>query len=121
MSGARQLVGFRYQGRALTAPRGATIAAALLANGIASWRLTRGNGRPRGLFCGIGHCYDCLVDVGESRAVRACQVPVSEGDEIRQSRSVGGPAADRPARGAAGQAGSADPAAQAAGAVACPP
>ncbi|HZC41121.1 MAG TPA: (2Fe-2S)-binding protein, partial [Streptosporangiaceae bacterium] len=90
MSGPDQPVGFRYQGRALTAPRGATIAAALLANGVTSWRLTRGEGRPRGLFCGIGHCYDCLVDVGNTQAVRACQVPVSEGDEVRLSRSVGG-------------------------------
>jgi NADPH-dependent 2,4-dienoyl-CoA reductase/sulfur reductase-like enzyme len=113
-SGPQQLVGFSYQGRELTAPRGATIAAALLANGITSWRLTRGHGRPRGLFCGIGHCYDCLVDVGESQAVRACQVPVRDGDEVRQAGPVGGgPAADRPAGGAAGQAGSADPADQA--------
>jgi NADPH-dependent 2,4-dienoyl-CoA reductase/sulfur reductase-like enzyme len=112
VSGPREQVGFRYQGRALTAPRGATIAAALLANGITSWRLTRGEGRRRGLFCGIGHCYDCLVDVGDTPAVRACQVQVSEGDEVRQSRSVGGwSAADPPGAGAADEAGQGDPAA----------
>jgi hypothetical protein len=84
-------VTFRFDGRAMTAPAGATIAAALLANGIAGWRTTRRRGEPRGLFCGIGYCHDCLVDVNERPALRACQVFVGEGDDVRPSRSVGWP------------------------------
>ena len=87
-------ISFRYDGAALTAPAGSTIAAALIGNGILAWRTTRRRGEPRGLFCGIGYCQDCLVDVNASTAVRACQVPVSEDDEIRPSRSVGWPDAD---------------------------
>jgi NADH dehydrogenase/NADH:ubiquinone oxidoreductase subunit G len=41
------------------------------------------------VFCGIGACFDCLVDVGGDRAVRACVVPVREGDEVRTSASTG--------------------------------
>nr|BFE80274.1 hypothetical protein GCM10020093_028750 [Planobispora longispora] len=42
---------------------GQTIGAALYGAGIRSWRTTRSGGRPRGLFCGIGVCFDCLVTV----------------------------------------------------------
>ncbi|HEX3815476.1 MAG TPA: (2Fe-2S)-binding protein [Mycobacteriales bacterium] len=85
---------FTFDGRPLTAPPGATVAGALLGAGILSWRRTRAGGRPRGLFCGIGTCYDCLVDVGAERAVRACLTPLYDGDSVRTSDSRGGPDAD---------------------------
>ncbi|HTW02346.1 MAG TPA: (2Fe-2S)-binding protein [Streptosporangiaceae bacterium] len=94
MTGSGPTVSFRYDGTALTAPAGSTIAAALIGNGILAWRTTRRLGEPRGLFCGIGYCQDCLVDVNASTAVRACQVPVREDDDIRPSRSLGWPDAD---------------------------
>lgn len=84
-------VHFTFDGRPMAAEMGQTIGAALLAAGIRSWRVTRSGGRPRGLFCGIGACFDCLVNVNGDRAVRACLVPVCEGDEVRTSGSVGGP------------------------------
>jgi predicted molibdopterin-dependent oxidoreductase YjgC len=84
-------VTFRFDGRELTAPAGSTIAAALLRNGILGWRTTRRRGQPRGLFCGIGHCHDCLVDVNQDAAVRACQVVVRDQDDVRPSQSVGHP------------------------------
>ena len=82
-------VSFTFDGKPMTAEAGQTVGAALLAAGIRSWRRTRGGGRPRGLFCGIGACFDCLVDVNGDRALRACLVPVREGDEVRTSDSVG--------------------------------
>ena len=86
--GARGLR-FNFDGTPLEASRGMTIGGALLANGIVSWRRTRVEGRPRGIFCGIGVCFDCLVDVGDDCAVRACLVPVRDGDEVRTSDSLG--------------------------------
>jgi len=91
MTGPGATVSFRYDGTALTAPAGSTIAAALLGNGVLAWRTTRRRGEPRGLFCGIGYCYDCLVDVNGTAAVRACQVVVSDDDDIRPSQSTGCP------------------------------
>jgi predicted molibdopterin-dependent oxidoreductase YjgC len=73
----------------MDAPRGMTIGGALLAGGVRSWRLTRSGGRPRGVFCGIGACFDCLVDVGGDRAVRACLIQVRDGDEVRTCASPG--------------------------------
>jgi D-hydroxyproline dehydrogenase subunit alpha len=93
-----QLVRFRFDGRELTAPRGTTVAGALLANGEQAWRTTRAGSQRRGLFCGIGTCFDCLVDVNGEKAVRACLRPLHDGDEVSSSRSVGGP---RPATGTA--------------------
>ncbi|MEU6958084.1 FAD-dependent oxidoreductase [Streptomyces chrestomyceticus] len=60
---------------------GQTAAAVLLAAGRASWRSTRG-GRPRGVFCGIGVCHDCLVVVNGVPDVRACRRVVEAGDRI---------------------------------------
>ena len=62
---------------------GRTVAAVLLASGKDSWRDTRRNGRPRGVFCGIGVCFDCLVVVNGVPDVRACQRMAEPGDEIR--------------------------------------
>jgi hypothetical protein len=80
-------VSFRFDGTPLQASRGVTIGGALLANGIMSWRRTRRGGRPRGIFCGTGICFDCLVDVDERQAVRACLVLLRDGDEVRTSTS----------------------------------
>ena len=66
----------------LAARPGQTIAGAILASGRRSWRTTARDRRPRGLFCGIGVCFDCLVTVNGIRDIRACQRPASEGDVI---------------------------------------
>jgi D-hydroxyproline dehydrogenase subunit gamma len=91
VTGPGATVSFRYDGTPLSAPAGSTVAAALLRNGILAWRTTRRRGEPRGLFCGIGYCHDCLVDVNGTAAVLACQVAVRDQDDIRPSESVGRP------------------------------
>ncbi len=85
------VIHFRFEGRTLKAPTGLTIAGGLLWNGISSWRTTRVTNAPRGIFCGIGTCFDCLVDVNEYVAVRACITMLNENDEVRASCSTGGP------------------------------
>jgi NADPH-dependent 2,4-dienoyl-CoA reductase/sulfur reductase-like enzyme len=69
-------------GESVEALPGQTVAAALLAGGQDSWRTTRVAGRPRGVFCGIGACFDCLVVVNGIPDVRACQRVLAEGDTI---------------------------------------
>lgn len=75
-------VSFEFDGRPVTALPGQTIAAALWAAGVLSWRTTRVNARPRGVFCGIGTCFDCLVTVNGRPGLRACLVPVRAGDTV---------------------------------------
>ncbi|MEW2512655.1 (2Fe-2S)-binding protein [Streptomyces sp. NPDC046870] len=78
-----------FDGRPLEALPGQTVAAALWAAGVTAWRSTRGAGRPRGVFCGIGVCFDCLVTVNGRPNQRACLVPVRPGDDIRTQRGTG--------------------------------
>jgi len=68
-----------FAGRTLQARDGQSVAAALTAAGVRSWRTTRRGARPRGLFCGIGACFDCLLTIDGRPAQRACLVPVRDG------------------------------------------
>jgi hypothetical protein len=61
---------------------GATLGAALTAAGIRSWRVTSHGERPRGLFCGIGICFDCLLTVNGRPSLRACLQPAGPGDVV---------------------------------------
>ncbi|MBG0851714.1 (2Fe-2S)-binding protein [Streptomyces spinoverrucosus] len=78
-----------FDGREIDALPGQTVAAALWAAGVTSWRGTRGAGRPRGVFCGIGVCFDCLVTVNGRPNQRACLVPARPGDAIRTQDGTG--------------------------------
>jgi len=69
-----------FAGRNIPFEPGQTIAAALLAAGIRSWRTTRRDAAPRGLFCGIGACYDCLITINNTPNHRACLTPAHDGD-----------------------------------------
>lgn len=60
---------------------GGSVAALLLEQQRVSWRTTRG-GRPRGVFCGIGVCFDCLVEVNGVPDVRACLRELADGDVV---------------------------------------
>jgi predicted molibdopterin-dependent oxidoreductase YjgC len=68
-----------FDGAPLAGDPGQSVAAALVAAGITSWRTTRRGGRPRGIFCGIGVCHDCLVTVDGVPNQRACLVPLRPG------------------------------------------
>lgn len=83
MSGFRVVV----DGREATAQEGDTVAAVLVRDGAVSWRRTRFGGEPRGLFCGIGVCQDCLVTVDGVPGVRACLAPVVPGCSIATSEA----------------------------------
>ncbi|GAA3167416.1 MULTISPECIES: (2Fe-2S)-binding protein [Streptomyces] len=78
-----------FDGRTVPGLPGRSIAATLWAAGILSWRTTRIHGRPRGAFCGIGACYDCLVTVNGRPNQRACLVPARPGDVLTTQEGDG--------------------------------
>lgn len=80
---------FAFDGRDVRFQPGQSVGAALVAAGVRSWRTTRQQARPRGIFCGIGVCFDCLVTVDGRRNVRACVLMAREGMEVR-SQDGGG-------------------------------
>ncbi|GAB3279607.1 (2Fe-2S)-binding protein [Kineosporia babensis] len=69
-------------GESLSGLQGQSIAGVLMGNGRQSWRRSPRTGRPRGVFCGIGVCFDCLLTVNDIPDVRACQRRAGEGDVI---------------------------------------
>lgn len=75
-------VTLRVNGRKVIARRGESVHAALLAAGYRSLRRTGKESAPRGVFCGMGICYDCLVTVNGQPNQRACMRQVEDGMEI---------------------------------------
>ncbi len=73
-----------------SAHQGETVASVMLASGSQALRNTRKEGRPRGLFCGIGVCYDCLVVVDGRANVRACMTRAVPGMKVRTQQGIGG-------------------------------
>jgi len=61
---------------------GETLAAALWANGLIAVGQNPGAELPRGMYCGIGHCYECRVTVDGIEDVRSCLIPVREGMQV---------------------------------------
>lgn len=61
---------------------GISVAAALLSVQQRAWRMTRHNQQPRGVFCGIGVCFDCLVTVNGVANIRACLDVIQPNDVI---------------------------------------
>lgn len=80
---------FEFDNRPVPFAAGQSIGAALVAAGLRSWRTTRNAGRPRGVFCGIGVCFDCLIVVDGTPNQRACLVPASSGAVVRSQEGDG--------------------------------
>ena len=72
---------FSFDGREIPILSGRTIAAALLAAGESRLRHTR-EGDRRGVFCGMGVCQECLVEVDGRPAQRACMTAAREGMRV---------------------------------------
>ena len=70
-------------GQACIAYEGETVHAALLAAGYRVLRKTAKTNQPRGIFCGMGVCYDCLVTINDVPNQRACMTPVEDCMEIQ--------------------------------------
>jgi len=86
---------------------GESVAAALLAAGTRVLRTTARHGAPRGLYCGIGVCFECVMTVDRRPNVRACQTPVRDGMQVETQRGEGRGLgiASKPSSGASGAGG----------------
>lgn len=87
---------FTFDGASLTALDGQSIAAALVAAGIREFRRTATD-NPRGMFCGMGVCQDCLVEIDGEPNMLACAAKVRRGIKVRTQTAAPTPAAVRSA------------------------
>ncbi len=76
-------------GRKIKAIAGEPIAAALMAAGIRVFRKTPKKNQPRGVFCAIGRCTDCVMTVNGIPNVRTCVTPVEDGMVIETQNGLG--------------------------------
>ncbi|MBG9810123.1 sarcosine oxidase subunit alpha [Bacillus endophyticus] len=72
-------ISFTFNNKVYKGLKGESLAAALLANGIRTLRYHESSGSPRGIYCNIGHCYECRVSINGQQGVRACVTPLKEG------------------------------------------
>lgn len=75
-------------GRSTVAYEGESVAAALIAEEGLATRTTAG-GSPRGVYCGMGFCFDCLVVVDGVPNTRACVTLVGDGMQVERQRGLG--------------------------------
>jgi len=89
----QQPLWIEIDGVAVSVHPGETVATALLLAGREHCYTTR-EGKPRSLFCNMGSCFECLVDItvaGQDRKPRwqrACMTLVSEGMCVRTGKCL---------------------------------
>jgi len=74
---------FTFYGESINAITGQSVAAALLAANQRALRKTRFNNNDRGVFCGIGVCFDCLVVIDGITNQRACLIEAKPGMKVQ--------------------------------------
>jgi D-hydroxyproline dehydrogenase subunit gamma len=79
-------IGFTLDGVAVAGAEGDTVAAAVLALGHAACRETAISGVPRGPYCLMGACFDCLLVIDGIGNRQGCMVPLQEGMAVETQR-----------------------------------
>ncbi len=74
----------QVDGQLLFAYPGETLGTVLLANGKRAFRHTMLSGGARGIYCGMGVCFECLVTVNGQANVRACVTLAQPGDRVKR-------------------------------------
>lgn len=87
----RKKIQFQFDGIQYDGYEGDTIASALLAHGVRTLRLHEESGSPRGIYCNIGHCFECRVTVNGEKNVRACITPIQENMKIESGKVLPAP------------------------------
>ncbi|MCY4087790.1 MAG: 2Fe-2S iron-sulfur cluster-binding protein [Actinomycetia bacterium] len=83
-----------FEGRAVEARPGDTIASALFRSGVRVFSRSFKLHRRRGLYCLTGDCPNCLMTVAGEPGVRTCMTPASAGVEVRRERGWPSPERD---------------------------
>ena len=84
----RKKVTFTYDGKQLEGYDGEPISTALKAAGVMVHRYTAKTHEPRGIFCAIGRCTDCVMIVDGKPNIRTCITPLVEGMVVQTQYGV---------------------------------
>ena len=80
-----------FENRRITACEDDSVAAALLAAGVISFRQVAQGDAMRGPYCMIGNCFECRVEIDGKPNLQACQFRVREGMQVRLQRGLRNP------------------------------
>ena len=86
---AAETVRITVDGAPLDARAGEPVAAALLAHGRRICRTTARTGEPRGVFCAVGLCGDCAMQIDGVPGMRACVTPARAGMRVETQQGLG--------------------------------
>lgn len=75
---------FELDGESRCGRAGDSVAAALLCCGETEFRKTPESGAPRGPYCMMGACFECMVEVDGIANRQACMVVLSNGMKVRR-------------------------------------
>jgi D-hydroxyproline dehydrogenase subunit gamma len=73
-----------FDDRPIPTRSGDSIAVALLAAGITTTRTTPVAGAPRGPYCMMGACFECLAEVDGRANVQTCMTQARDGMRLRR-------------------------------------
>lgn len=76
------------EGRPVSVPSGASVAAAALIAGLSSTRTSASTGEPRAAYCMMGVCFECLMVIDDEPSQQACMVRVRPGMRIRSQHGA---------------------------------
>jgi sarcosine oxidase subunit alpha len=76
----------QVDGESIAAFQGETLASVLLAAGKLAMRKTLKSQSPRGYYCGMGICNECLIELEDGTKIRACQTLAEPGMKINISK-----------------------------------
>ena len=80
---------FTFDGRPMEGFEGEPIAIALRSNGQMIHRYTARRNEPRGMFCAIGRCTDCIMVVNGRPNIRTCVEPLKAGMVVETQKGKG--------------------------------
>jgi predicted molibdopterin-dependent oxidoreductase YjgC len=76
---------FRFDGEAVRSRRGESIAAALIAAGVDAFG-SDASGAPRGPYCNMGTCFECVLTVDDAPLTRSCLTTAESGQDVRREQ-----------------------------------
>jgi hypothetical protein len=84
-----EMIWIEADGEPVLAYKGEPVAVALLAAGKKILRTTKKNKEPRGIFCAIGLCTDCVMIVNRTPNVRTCVTAAEQGMVVETQHGLG--------------------------------
>lgn len=81
-------VHFTFEGKPMQAQAGDTVATALLAGKIGTFRITPVSGMTRAPYCMMGACFECLVTIDGLPNRQACMTEIRDGMVVKRQNGA---------------------------------